>query len=101
MYPWHALWRLALLLTRKLLFLWVRTRKLEAQLQRLKALADQPVCFVLEHPAFADLAVLEQECIRNGLPRPSAGLSFDGTREWRAVAYLRRKPGRRGKAGRL
>jgi hypothetical protein len=22
----------------------------------------------------ADLAVLEQECIRNGLPRPSAGL---------------------------
>ncbi|HRP34860.1 MAG TPA: glycerol-3-phosphate 1-O-acyltransferase PlsB [Gammaproteobacteria bacterium] len=101
MYPWHALWRLALLLTRKLLFLWVRTRKLEAQLQRLKALADQPVCFVLEHPAFADLAVLEQECIRNGLPRPSAGLSFDGTREWRAVAYLRRKPGRRRKAGRL
>jgi glycerol-3-phosphate O-acyltransferase len=101
MYPWHALWRLALLLTRKLLFLWVRTRMLQAQLQRLAALADQPVCYVLEHPAFADLAVLEQECIRNGLPRPSAGLQFVGAKEWRAVAYLRRKPRRGRKSGRL
>lgn len=101
MYPWHALWRLALLLTRKLLFLWVRTRKLDIQLQRLTALADQPVCYVLEHHAFADLAVLEQECIRNGLPRPSAGLSFDGAREWRAIAYLRRKPRGGRKPGRL
>lgn len=101
MYPWHALWRLALLLTRKLLFLWVRTRTLEAQLQRLAAFAGRPVCYVLEHAAFADLAVLDQECIRNGLPRPSAGLQFEGAREWRAVAYLRRKPRRGRRSGRL
>jgi glycerol-3-phosphate O-acyltransferase len=96
MYPWHGLWRLALLLTRKLLFLWVRTRTLEAQLQRLSALAGKPVCYVLEHPGMGDLAVLEQECIRHGMPRPSAGIDLEGAREWRAVAYLRRAPGRGG-----
>jgi glycerol-3-phosphate O-acyltransferase len=101
MYPWHGLWRLTLLLTRKLLFLWVRTRTLETQLQRLGALADKPICYVLEHAAFADLAVLEQECIRNGLPRPAAGLVIDGAKEWRAVAYLRRGPRRGRKPGRL
>ena len=102
MYPWHSLWRLALLLTRKLLFLWVRTRTLEAQLQRLAALGGQPVCYVLEHPGMADLAVLEQECIRRGLPRPGAGMMLSGQREWRAVAYLRRARRRRkGRPGRL
>ena len=94
MYPWHGLWRLSLLLTRKLLFLWVRTRTLDAQLERLKPVPGQPVCYVLEHPGMADLAVLEQECIRNGLPRPSAGLAQAGLKEWRAVAYLRRSPRR-------
>jgi glycerol-3-phosphate O-acyltransferase len=94
MYPWHGLWRLSLWLTRKLLFLWVRTRTLDAQLNRLAALSGQPICYVLEHPGMADLAVLEQECIRNQLPRPGAGLAIDGMREWRAIAYLRRAPGR-------
>jgi glycerol-3-phosphate O-acyltransferase len=97
MYPWHGLWRLLLFLTRKLLFLWVRTRTLEGQLQRLTTLAGQPVCYVVEYPGMADLAVLEQECIRHGLPRPSAGLVLEGAREWRAVAFLRRSPGRRRK----
>jgi glycerol-3-phosphate O-acyltransferase len=97
MYPWHALWRLSLLLTRKLLFLWVRTRTLEAQLQRLAVLSGQPVCYVLEHPGMADLAVLEQECIRNNLPRPGSGLALDSVSEWRAIAYLRAMPGRRRK----
>jgi len=97
MYPWHGFWRLSLFLTRKLLFLWVRTRTLDAQLQRLATLAGRPVCYVLEHPAFADVAVLEQECVRHGLPRPSAGLALEGAREWRAVAYLRRAPRRRPK----
>jgi glycerol-3-phosphate O-acyltransferase len=99
MYPWHGLWRLALLLTRKLLFLWVRTRTLDGQLQRLAALSGHPVCYVLEHPGMGDLAVLEQECIRNGLPRPSAGLALEGGGEWRAVAYLRKSPGKRRKDG--
>jgi glycerol-3-phosphate O-acyltransferase len=90
MYPWHGLWRLTLLLLRKLLFLWVRTRTLEPQLKRLAKLADLPICYVLEHPGMGDLAVLEQECIRHGFPRPAAGLSQEGLKEWRAVAYLRR-----------
>jgi glycerol-3-phosphate O-acyltransferase len=97
MYPWHGLWRLSLLLTRKLLFLWVRTRTLDSQLQRLSALSGQPTCYVLEQPGIADLAVLEQECIRNRLPRPGAGLSLENLREWRAVAHLRRTPNRRRK----
>ncbi|NHA13411.1 glycerol-3-phosphate 1-O-acyltransferase PlsB [Thioalkalivibrio sp. XN279] len=103
MYPWHGLWRLSLWLSRKLLFLWVRTRTLDAQLERLKALADKPLCYVLEHPGLADMAVLEQECIRHGLPRPGDGLAQGGLKEWRAVAYLRRKPrrSRKGRPGRL
>ena len=103
MYPWHGIWRLSLLLTRKLLFLWVRTRTLDPQLERVSSLAGTPVCYVLEHPGMADMAVLEQECIRHGLPRPTAGLSHGELREWRAVAYLRRKPRRssKGRPGRL
>jgi glycerol-3-phosphate O-acyltransferase len=101
MYPWHGLWRLALLLTRKLLFLWVRTRTIDSQLQRLGALAGQPICYVLEHPGMGDMAVLEQECIRHGLPRPSAGLALDTGKEWRAVAFLRASRGRKRKPARL
>ena len=96
MKPWYALWRLALLGTRKLLFLWVRTRVLENQLERVLAVAGGPVCFVLDRPGLADIAVLEQECLRHGLPRPSAGIDAGGQREWRAIAYLRQKR-RRGK----
>jgi glycerol-3-phosphate O-acyltransferase len=98
MYPWHGLWRLSLLLLRKLLFLWVRTRTLEPQLKRLSELAELPVCYVLENPGMGDLAVLEQECIRNGFPRPAAGLTQEGLKEWRAVAYLRRSPRSRRRA---
>ena len=101
MYPWHGFWRLALLLTRKLLFLWVRTRTIDSQLQRLSALAGQPICYVLEHPGMGDMAVLEQECIRHGLPRPSAGLALDTGKEWRAVAFLRASRSRTPKPGRL
>jgi glycerol-3-phosphate O-acyltransferase len=101
MYPWHGLWRLALLLTRKLLFLWVRTRTIDSQLQRLSALVGQPTCYVLEHPGMGDMAVLEQECIRHGLPRPSAGLALDAGKEWRAVAFLRESRGRKRKPARL
>ena len=103
MYPWHGLWRLALWLTRKLMFLWVRTRTLEAQLKRVASFSEQPVCYVLERPGLADLAVLEQECLRHDLPRPSTGLSTEGLREWRAVAYLRKGPrrGRKARGGRL
>ncbi len=103
MYPWHGFWRLALLLTRKLLFLWVRTRTLDGQRERVKALADKPVCYVLEHAGMADLAVLDQECLRAGLPRPGAAMGGEGLREWRAVAYLRRttRRGGRPRPGRL
>jgi glycerol-3-phosphate O-acyltransferase len=103
MYPWHGLWRLALLFTRKLLFLWVRTRTLDSQLTRLMTLAGAPICYVIERPGLADMAVLEQECMRHGLPRPSAGLTAPGLREWRAVAYLRPTVRRRRKrpVGRL
>lgn len=103
MYPWHGLWRLSLLLARKLLFLWVRTRTLDSQLERLEEFKDKPVCYVLEHPGLTDLAVLEQVCIRAGFPRPAAGLAREGLKEWRAVAYLRRGRGgrKRVRPGRL
>ncbi|MFU8895220.1 MAG: glycerol-3-phosphate 1-O-acyltransferase PlsB [Gammaproteobacteria bacterium] len=90
-------------MTRKLLFLWVRARTIDTQLERLKALAELPVCYVLEHPGMGDLAVLEQQCLRHGLPRPSAGLVLDEVKEWRAIAYLRRgrRRGRKRRPGRL
>jgi glycerol-3-phosphate O-acyltransferase len=54
-------------------------------------------------PGLADLAVLEQECIRKGLPRPGPpGLGARERREWRAVAWLRRdRSGGKPKPGRL
>ena len=73
MNPWHGLWRLALFITRKILFLWVKTRLLDGQVERVQAAARYPVCYVLERPGLADLAVLEEECLRHGLPPPSAG----------------------------
>ncbi|MEJ2514890.1 MAG: glycerol-3-phosphate 1-O-acyltransferase PlsB [Gammaproteobacteria bacterium] len=95
MNPWHGLWRLTLLLTRKILFLWVKTRTLDGQVEGVAAAADHPVCYVLERPGMSDLAVLEQECLRHGLPVPSAGVMVGGREEWRAVAYLRRAARRR------
>ncbi len=95
MNPWHGLWRLTLLAIRKILFLWVRTNLLEGQAERVKALEGKPVCYVLERPGLADLAVVEQECLKAGLPVPSAGMTVGGQREWRAVAYLRHTRRRR------
>ncbi len=55
---------------RKLLFSWVRTTVQNNSTEALDLQPDKPVCYVLRNRSLSDLLVLEQECIRAGLPRP-------------------------------
>lgn len=87
------LYRLGLGLTRKFLFLWVRTRVLDDSREVLEGLGDGPVCFVTERPGLAEAAVLDEVCIRAGLKAASRGLRAPGLNESRAVLHVRR-PGR-------
>jgi glycerol-3-phosphate O-acyltransferase len=57
-------------LLRRILALWVRFTVLPADaLARLQGRAH-PVCYVLEHRATSDLALLQSACVRLRLPRP-------------------------------
>ena len=61
---------------RRLLFLWVKTRVQGEQPQTAPADRNVSVAYVLRDRSLSDLLVLDQECLRAGLPRP---LSRQGT----------------------
>jgi glycerol-3-phosphate O-acyltransferase len=87
--PWNSLYRVWLDLSRRLLFLWVRSRVPPDQRERLEGLPDSPTCYVLERPGLAEAAVLDQELIRSGRTPASRGIAQPGLTERRAVVYLR------------
>lgn len=71
---WLGLDGVALRLLRWILFLWVRTKVLPEGVRPKGFDPDKPVCYVLEQSGVADLLVLEQVCIENGLQPPTDGL---------------------------
>lgn len=65
---------LILTLSRKILFLWVRTNVSGNSLETLNLDPEKPVCYVLQYSSLSSRLVLEQEVIRAGLPGVSRAL---------------------------
>jgi glycerol-3-phosphate O-acyltransferase len=92
--------RPAMWIMRRIIALWVRTSVRpqpgaeEAPETRTLALSTRrPVCYVLERQSLSDLLVLQNVCVRLGLPRPSRRLVVGRLSERRSVVYLERSGG--------
>ena len=81
---------LFLLVTRKLLYVFVRTTVLPEDLKQLQLDPDKPVCYVLQTRFFSNLLVLETETRRTGLPRALKPMASTRLREDRSLFFLTR-----------
>lgn len=80
--------RLLRLLTRKLMYLWVRTQVLPNDLKQLGIDPDKPICYVLQTRLLSSVLVLETETMTLGLPRPLKSMRQHGLREKHSVICL-------------
>lgn len=83
----------------RLLYLWVRSETINQSAFTLKLDHSKPVFYVLQLPSFTDLAVLDSECRKAGLPRPILPVSVGKLDEPRAFFYLTPEPGWLGGQG--
>lgn len=86
-----SIYRAGLGLTRRLMFLWVRTRIPEDQRSILESLPPGPVCFVLERPGLSDAAVLDHELLQSGREPASEGIVAGQISEASALVHLRNR----------
>jgi hypothetical protein len=63
--PPSCVWHL-----RRLLYLWVRSETINQSSLTLNLDRSRPVFYVLQSPSLTDLAVVDTECTKAGLPRP-------------------------------
>ena len=84
--------RLAFGALRRLLYLWVRSETINQSSFNLSLDRGKPVFYVLQQPSAADLAVLDTECSKAGLPRPILPVEVGGRMEPAAFFYLTRSP---------
>lgn len=87
---------------RRLLYLWVRSETINQSSLSLKIDRNKPVLYALPQPSVSDLAVLDCECRKAGLPRPVMPVAIGGSVEPAAFFYLTREPdwlGRQDKRG--
>lgn len=82
-----------LFLLRKFLFLWVRTHQLPQDFSTLGIDPQRPIVYALQDKSLSNLLVVEQECVRLGLPRPIAARSSHHTGAGRGFFYLTRPDG--------
>ncbi|MGH8309913.1 MAG: glycerol-3-phosphate 1-O-acyltransferase PlsB, partial [Steroidobacteraceae bacterium] len=89
----ETLARPAIWLLRKIISLWVRSTALPPDVGQ--RLTDRlgAVCYVLERQSLSDFLVLQDTCVRQGLPRPSRRLAVGSVSERRSVCYLERSAG--------
>jgi glycerol-3-phosphate O-acyltransferase len=73
---------------RRLLYLWVRSETINQTALPLRLEADKPLFYVLQRPSVTDLAVLDHECRKAGLPRPVKPMATGGVAEPAAFFYL-------------
>ncbi len=84
--------RLAFGALRRLLFLWVRSETINQSSFNLNLDRSKPVLYVLQQPSAADLAVVDRECSKAGLPRPVLPVAVGEQIEPAAFFYLTREP---------
>ncbi len=87
---------------RRVLYLWVRSETINQSAFTLKLDRSKPVFYVLQLPSLSDLAVVDSECRKAGLPRPVLPVSVGALEEPAAFFYLTPEPdwlGRQDKRG--
>ena len=87
---------------RRLLYLWVRSETINQSSLTLKLDRSRPVFYALPSPSLTDLAVLDRECTKAGLPRPVLPVAVGTLQEPAAFFYLTPDPdwlGRQDKSG--
>lgn len=87
---------------RRLLYLWVRSETINQSSFTLDLDRSRPVFYVLQNPSLSDLAVVDTECTKAGLPRPVLPVSVGTLLEPAAFFYLTPEPdwlGRQDKRG--
>lgn len=89
--------RLAFGTLRRLLYLWVRSETINQSSFSLKLDRGKPVFYVLQQSSLSDLAVLDKECSKAGLPRPVLPVELGAIEEPVAFFYLTREPDWRGR----
>ncbi len=77
----------------RLLYLWVRSETINQSTFTLKLDRSKPVFYVLQLPSISDLAVVDSECRKAGLPRPILPVSVGKLDEPSAFFYLTPEPG--------
>ena len=86
----------------RLLYLWVRSETINQSAFTLKLDRSKPVFYVLQLPSLSDLAVVDAECRKAGLPRPVLPVAVGDLLEPAAFFYLTPEPdwlGRQDKRG--
>ncbi|MFZ5722532.1 MAG: glycerol-3-phosphate 1-O-acyltransferase PlsB [Pseudomonadota bacterium] len=76
---WLGLDSFFLFFLRKLLFIWVRTHRLPQDFSTLGIDPQRPVVYALQDKSFSNLLVVEHECLKLGLPRPTRPSGIRGT----------------------
>ncbi|MBD1550456.1 glycerol-3-phosphate 1-O-acyltransferase PlsB [Pseudomonas typographi] len=100
--PLSPLRRLVFSLLRRVLYFWVRSETTGPSPAQLGIDRSNPVFYVLQTPALSDLAVVDHECTRAGLPRPVLPVATGAVLEPAAFFYLTPAPdwlGRHDKRG--
>lgn len=90
MLSWFGLDRLFRLLTRKVMYLWVRTQVLPNDLKLLGIDPDKPICYVLQNRLLSNVLVLETEATKLNLHRPLRSMRGFGLREKHSLLCLTR-----------
>ncbi|MDH4584966.1 glycerol-3-phosphate 1-O-acyltransferase PlsB [Pseudomonas sp. BN415] len=85
--------RLAFGALRRLLYIWVRSETINQSAFTLKLDRSKPVLYVLQQPSASDLAVVDRECTKAGLPRPVLPVAVGDLLEPAAFFYLSPEPG--------
>src|SRR6218665_3234784 len=78
---------------RRVLYLWVRSETINQSAFTLKLDRSKPVFYVLQQPSAGDLAVVDTECSKAGLPRPVLPVTLGEQIEPAAFFYLTPEPG--------
>lgn len=87
---------------RRLLYLWVRSETINQSSFTLNLDRSRPVFYALQSPSLSDLAVVDTECRKAGLPRPILPVAVGNLLEPAAFFYLTPEPdwlGRQDKRG--
>ncbi|MCQ4256783.1 glycerol-3-phosphate 1-O-acyltransferase PlsB [Stutzerimonas stutzeri] len=80
--------RLLFSLVRRVLYFWVRSETINQSAFTLKLDRSKPVFYVLPRASLSDLAVLDHECSKAGLPRPVADVAVGDHVEPAAFIFL-------------